>query len=113
MATHTVQIGDGSGNSMEISVTIGYLSGQGSWRALDLGYLRYTSGTAIERGNSGSSTSYDLFCYGPDGVDAGWGINLSVYEDYFTGTNDGGTGSVAQPWVLQLSPGAISWALAD
>lgn len=59
MATHTVQIGDGSGNSLNISVSISYFSGQGSWRALDLGYLKYTSGNAMEVMNSGSSTISD------------------------------------------------------
>jgi hypothetical protein len=112
LSTHTVQIGDGSGNSFKISVTMGYLSRYGSWRALDLGYLRYTSGIAWDF-KAGWTDDLTLYLYGTGGVDAGWGVRLDQYEGALSGVNDGGTGEVAQPWVLQLTPGAVSWALAD
>lgn len=113
MATHTVQIGDGSGNSFNIIVEYGYFAGSGSWRTNGgLGYLKYTSGIAQEASMSLAS-DLNIYLYGTGGVAAGWGIRLDSYESAFSGTNDAGTGEVVQSWVLQLTPGAISWALAD
>jgi hypothetical protein len=113
LAKHTVQVGDGSGNSFNMIVDVSFFTGQGSWRVpQDVGYLKYTSGIASEI-SSGFGGDMTLYLYGTGGVSAGWGIRLDVYESAFSGTNDAGTGEVVQPWVLQLSPGAISWALAD
>lgn len=112
--THTVQVGDGNGNSFNISVDVGYLTGDGAWRALSAGYLKYTSGIARAQADGGVlTTDLTLYLYGTGGPSAGWGIRLDSYADLIRGVNAGGNGMVAQPWVLQFSPGAISWAEAD
>jgi hypothetical protein len=108
-----VQIGDGSGNSFNIIIEYGYFASSGSWRTNgNTGYLMYTSGIAVEAAMRATS-NVNIYLYGTGGVDAGYGIRLDSYESPFSGVNDAGTGDVAQAWVLQLSPGAISWALAD
>jgi|SRR5579872_111803 len=114
MRTHTVQIGDGAGNGLKVVVSLADFTYNGSWRALEYGLLKYTSGVVVEFNDSDAyNGNASAYFYGPDGVSAGWGVRLGGFDNKLSGVNDAGTGAVAQPWVLQLSPGAISWALAD
>jgi hypothetical protein len=111
---HTVQIGDGAGNSVKVVVSLGYFVADGSWRALDLGLLRYTSGVMSEYLDSDDyDADYSVYLFGPGGTDAGYGIRLAAFDNRISGVNDAGTGTAAQAWVLQLQPGAISWAVLD
>ena len=114
MSRHTVEIGDSDGNTFQITVNIGYsgVHTEGSWRAIDKGWIRYNSGLAKKDQTDGTLTGADLYLYGPDGVGAGWGIRLNEWDDY-GGVNDQGTGVLVQAWVVGAKPGRITWALVE
>lgn len=114
MGRHIVEISDSDGNSFKLSINIGYtgVNTVGSWRSLDKGWIRYNSGLSKKKQTAGTITGADLRLYGTEGIAAGWGIILYEWDD-IGGTNDEGTGSIAQRWVLGAKPGKISWALVE
>src|SRR5436305_904920 len=89
-------------------IVIDHAFNNGSWRVLDKGFLRFNSGRAVTR-YSKDVTTRDVILMNMDGT---WGMKLFDYEDVI-GVNSEGTGTVAQPWVLQAKDGRFSWALTD
>jgi len=104
MRTHTVELGDKSGHSFKIEVSMPsywarwlavYTGGDtswGGWRSIDKGFIRYHGGKAerSRRHYTGTDlTTANLYLYNMDGK---WGIQLFDY-DYSSGTNDAGEGN--------------------
>lgn len=89
-------------------------SPSGSWKTVDEGFIRFRSGETRSRfSGNGDLTTLDLLILGPEGIKAydgqdRFGLQLFEYEDFF-GANSEGEGFVIQPWVINLTPGRISW----
>lgn len=111
---YTVEIGDTNGHAFKVAMVVPISAEWGSWRTLDKGRIRYNSGSLRQFRFEGDDTwgHFHIQFYGPDGVDAGWGLWM---EDFKTAwmANDEGTGSILQPWVLEFEPGKISWSPVD
>jgi hypothetical protein len=122
MPRHVVEISDEAGNSFRVLVDIGRVGlgaaagTQGTWRTLDKGSIRYSSGPAkfrsgVDAGTGSNVEDYYLYLYSSPQAQ-GWGIRLNEYAGRLV-VNDSGMGLVAQAWCLTLSPDRISWVLAD
>src|SRR5438105_950668 len=98
---HTVEIADTDGNTMQLSVAVDNVAFGGSWRSLTKGMIRHNSGP-LTQGKHSWSTVIDVY------LEAGghWGIRLDAFISWGT-VNDEGTGTIVQPWVIGLKPGAI------
>jgi hypothetical protein len=82
----------------------------GTWRAIDKGFIRYSSGKLIIRNShNGDITTRDIVLMNLDGT---WGMQMWEYEDV-NGVNDQGQGAVNQPWVVGFPPGKFSWVVID
>jgi len=92
---------------MQLSVYGENLGWGGSWRSLTKGMIRHNSGP-VEQVRNDFFGAIDLR------IDAGnaYGITLQAFIGGWSGTlNDEGTGTVAQPWVIGLKPGAMEWSI--
>ncbi len=103
--THTVEIADSKGKTMQLSVSVDTLGFGGSWRSLTKGMIKHNSGP-IHQYKIGWSASFDV------GIMAGgyWGIKLGTFISWGT-VNDEGTGTIEQAWVIGLEPGNIEWSI--
>jgi hypothetical protein len=104
--THTVEIADTAGNTMQLSVSVETLGQGGSWRSLTKGMINHNSGPVAQTADSGFSpdTHVNLMAGGVTG------IHLDTFVSWGT-ANDQGTGWVRQQWVLGLTPGDIEWSI--
>lgn len=111
MADYIVEIGDGNGVSFKIAITkttsFSGLSGNGSWRTKDKGFITYNSGEAVARPSKGTMTTHNLLLFNKEGK---WGIKLNNFHDWI-GANDEGIGELVQNWAVGIAAGRISWAL--
>ena len=109
MYKHIVEIGDEYGKSFKVSVEIDYVGvrREGTWRALDKGFIRYNSGRAKKQQIDGTITTTELVLVSFENT---WGIRFDIWDDIW-GVKDQGKGVILQPWVLGIDPGPISWAL--
>lgn len=86
----------------------------GDWKTLDEGFIRFRSGkTRTRYSENGDLTTSDLIILGPEGIKTFdgqdlFGMQLFKYEDILS-PNSKGEGIVIQPWVINLTPGRISW----
>lgn len=98
----------------------GWFGGElsGDWQTLDEGFIIHRSGKARWRlSDNGDLTTLDLLILGAKGIRAYdnqdlFGMQLFEYED-IVGPNAEGEGFVIQPWVINLTPGRISWKLVN
>lgn len=89
---------------------------RGEWKALDMGFLKVTSGFASKSrrpgyGRSGPTATYndlELRLPGQDSRSSSFGILLNKF-DTAIGTYTHGHGTIVQPWVLAVEPGACTW----
>jgi hypothetical protein len=104
---YTYDLGDSDGNSFKVSIVVPWAQkDSGSWRSIDKGFIRYSSGSTYPLHPEWFGDDH-LLLFSSDGT---WGIQLFKYRDW-SGVNDQGTGRVLQPWVMTLRPGTISWAI--
>ncbi|SRR5258708_30778701 len=103
---HTVEIADTDGNTMQLSVYVENITTGGSWRSLTKGMIRHNSGPVIQYQDSYWSVDTNV------GLLAGGsaGIHLQRFISWGS-VNDEGTGTIDQPWVIGLKPGAIEWSI--
>ncbi len=114
MGQYTVQISDMDGNACNIRLSLplakNWTSPKNStWRVLDEGYLKFRSGGCglqFVGGITGTANLYMVVV-----AKQGYGIKLNDFLDTLGMANDSGDGSLAQPWVTGMKPGAIGWAL--
>src|SRR5690242_18358372 len=103
--THTVEIADTDGNTMQLSVYVENLGWGGSWRAIDKGMIRHNSGPVVQYTGAWDPDVGVQLCAGGYA-----GVNLHDFISWGS-VNDEGTGTVVQSWVLGLKPGAIEWSI--
>jgi hypothetical protein len=104
---HTVEIADSAGNTMQLSVSVDIIGTGGSWRSLTKGMIRYNSGPVHQFVPTFTGDWNVQLIRTSDGTS---GIQLDSFISWGT-ANDEGTGTLAQPWVIGLTPGAIDWTL--
>jgi len=81
---------------------------EGSWKSLDVGFLKYHAGKTYSSNSSqGEVTTMDIYLVNTEGT---WGIKLFNYDDLF-GVNEAGEGTVVISWVTNLAEGRFSWSL--
>jgi hypothetical protein len=137
MPTFKVQFEDGSKNKFKIEIctpnvmrlAFTCLRNQhsvfrpwplgGDWRAIDLGYIKYTSGTVWYRrsasdflsgGDEASVRHLDVYLFTDDDGDEGtFGIYCKLY--YAMNGNDSpvGDGMLQAAWALKAQPGSLDW----
>jgi hypothetical protein len=81
----------------------------GSWKALEPGFIRFTSGKILSKKTHEDLTTLNIYLIN---MDLTWGIQLFSYEDW-TGVNEVGEGVIVQDWALHFDVGRLSWSLAD
>ena len=102
---HTVEIADSAGKTMQISVYVENIGFGGSWRSITKGMIRHNSGSVVQyTGSFDPDVGVQLVAGGAAG------INFEKFISWGT-VNDEGTGTLEQPWVLALTPGAIEWSI--
>lgn len=114
MTRYTIEIGDTSGNTMQLSVNLDPTSAgpdaRGSWRSLTKGMIKHHNGTTSQDNPPDDLTNMQL---------ALWSAvfdNYAISLDNFTtlgAVNDEGKGRLPQSWAIGLSPGDIEWAIID
>ena len=105
---HAVEIADSAGNTMQLSVSVDTIGNGGSWRSLTKGMIRYNSGPVKQFAPSITS-DWNVQLIRTSGGTY-WGIELDSFISWGT-VNDEGSGTLLQPWVIGLTPGAIEWSL--
>jgi hypothetical protein len=102
---HTVEIADTDGNTMQLSVYAETLGVGGTWRSLTKGMIKHNSGPIYQPKRTWTTdTDVQLMSGGFAGM------KLNTFISWGT-VNDQGTGTVEQPWVIGLTPGAIDWVI--
>ncbi len=102
---HTVEIADTDGKTIKIALAVDNIGDGGSWRTIDKGGIRHNSGSLHQYWTSWSPITHVRLVAG-----GAAGIELRDFISWGT-VNDEGEGTLAQPWVLSLKPGAIEWSI--
>ena len=105
--THIVEVKDGFGKRMQLSVYLDIFDKSGSWRTLTKGMIRYDKGAIRQDSSSEFAPDSDLDLYAPS---HSCGLSLYTFTSWGT-VNDGGTGTVSGFWVIGLTPGHIDWSI--
>jgi hypothetical protein len=109
---NTVEITDTKGKSFSVQIWTAAPAisspDDEHWYAMEVGRIIYLEGR-VSRRQFGKSTipEYNIRLQGADDTS---GIFLRDYDSNL-GTNSSGTGTVAQPWVLNFEPGTITWKI--
>lgn len=104
---YVVSISDEENNTFTVSLKFDNRThSEGTWKTLSMGAIRAKTGILALKKSLGTLTTYHLHFV----VGDYWGIRLNDFEDILS-VNDEGMGYLAQPWVISLKPGRISWSL--
>ena len=99
------QISDSKGHAFKVEFDLNIITSLGTWRAIDVGVIAYSTGSVSYSDSAGTLTTKHCHLLCPDNT---WGIRLNDFCDLW-GMNQSGSALALQPWCLTLEPGAIEW----
>jgi hypothetical protein len=107
---YIIKIEDAKGKPFRIEIAIPFVPKigphRGTWRAIDQGFIRYSSGGTHWVPVAGHNGEGDLYFFLNDYPP--FGMTLEKLHNFW-GVEDMGVGMVPQDWVLACEPGQVKW----